>query len=220
MQIDTISIFPQIFSALNYSLIGKAKDKNILKINNHNLRDWTTDKHKTVDDTPYGGGAGMIFKPDVIGRALDNIIQKNSTIIIPNPSGKIFNQKIAESLSKKKHLVFVCGRYEGIDHRIVEHYSKENELFELSIGNYVINGGEVASFVIIESTVRLIEGVIGNSDSLITESHNTEGYIEYPLYTKPSVFKGIKVPDVLTSGNHKEIENWQKENSKYIKNDK
>ena len=212
MKIDAISIFPEFFDVLDISLLGKARDQGLITFQAHNLRQWTSDKHKTVDDTPYGGGAGMVMKPEPWGEALDSVITPETAVVFTTPAGKPFTQAVAQELSAKSHLVFACGRYEGIDQRVVD-YAKQNcEVYELSIGDYVLNGGEVAAVAMIEATCRLIPGVIGNAESLSEESHN-EGLLEYPSYTKPQVWRGLEVPEVLLSGHHAEIAKWRKQQS-------
>lgn len=210
MRIDAVSVFPEMFDSLNHSLIGKAIENQLIQFETLNPRTFTSDVHKTVDDSPYGGGAGMVMKPEPLGEALDSLIDEQTTVIFPTPAGKLFDQKIAKQLSQKKHLVFVCGRYEGIDQRVVEYASAKAETLELSIGDYVINGGEIASVVMIEAITRLLPGVIGNSESLVEESHEG-GLVEYPSFTKPASWKGLQVPEVLLSGNHAEIEKWRKQ---------
>jgi tRNA (guanine37-N1)-methyltransferase len=212
MKIDAISIFPEFFDVLDISLLGKARDQGLITFQAHDLRQWTSDKHKTVDDTPYGGGAGMVMKPEPWGEALDSVITPDTAVVFTTPAGRPFTQEVAQELSAKSHLVFACGRYEGIDQRVVE-YAKQNcEVYELSIGDYVLNGGEVAAVAMIEATCRLIPGVIGNAESLSEESHN-EGLLEYPSYTKPQVWRGLEVPEVLLSGHHAEIAKWRKQQS-------
>ena len=209
MKIDAISVFPEMFDSLNQSLIGKAIENELIEFQTLNPRQFTSDVHKTVDDSPYGGGAGMVMKPEPMGKALDSLVDSDSVIIFPSPAGKLFDQATAKDLATRQHLVFVCGRYEGIDQRVVEYASTKAETLELSIGDYVINGGEMASVVMIEAISRLIPGVIGNSDSLIEESHE-DGLVEYPSYTKPASWNGLDVPEVLLSGNHAEIDKWRK----------
>jgi tRNA (guanine37-N1)-methyltransferase len=209
MRIDAISIFPEFFQVLDISLLGKAKQQGILDFQTLNLRDFTEDKHKTVDDTPFGGGAGMLMKPEPWGQALDSVLDDESTVIFLTPAGKLFDQATAMELAKKKHLVFACGRYEGIDQRVVEYANSKAQVLELSLGDYVLNGGEVAAVAMIEAIARLIPGVIGNADSLEQESHS-DGLLEYPSFTKPSSWRGIDVPEVLLSGNHAEIASWRK----------
>ena len=211
MKFDFISIFPEFFEPLKLSLIGKARDKSLIEIGVHDLRDQATNVHKQVDDTPYGGGAGMVMMPEVWGKAIDPIISKESVLIMLTPAGQRFNQRMAEELSTNSHLIFACGRYEGIDDRVRQYYlSAGFKVREVSIGDYVLNGGEVAAIVIAEAVSRLIPGVLGNPESIIDESHAEEGYIEYPAFTKPAEWRGIKVPDVLLSGNHAEIAKWRK----------
>jgi tRNA (guanine37-N1)-methyltransferase len=212
MQIDAISIFPDFFSVLDISLLGKARESGLINFTAHDLRTYTHDRHKTVDDTPYGGGAGMVMKPEPWGEAFDEILVGTPTVVFTTPAGKLFNQEIALELSKKKHIVFACGRYEGIDQRVVDHAKSKAEVLELSIGDYVLNGGEVAAVVMIEAICRLIPGVIGNSESLADESHN-DGLLEYPSFTKPQSWRGLEVPEILLSGHHAEIAAWRKEQS-------
>jgi tRNA (guanine37-N1)-methyltransferase len=220
LQIDLISIFPEYLAPLNLSLLGKAQDKGVLSINIHDLRVQTKDVHHSVDDTPYGGGAGMVMSPVAWGEAIDQITSDNETVdlIILTPAGKKFDQKMASQFASAKHIIFACGRYEGIDARVGEYYSgKSNfKVHEVSIGDYVLGGGEVAAMVIIEATARLIPGVIGNPDSLKEESHSISGnnddlLVEYPNYTKPANWRGLEVPPILLSGNHGEIAKWRKE---------
>ena len=211
MKFDFISIFPEFFEPLKLSLIGKARYKSLIQIGVHDLRDQATNVHKQVDDTPYGGGAGMVMMPEVWGKAIDPIISKESVLIMLTPAGQRFNQRMAEELSTNSHLIFACGRYEGIDDRVRQYYLNAGfKVREVSIGDYVLNGGEVAAIVIAEAVSRLIPGVLGNPESIIDESHAEEGYIEYPAFTKPAEWRGIKVPDVLLSGNHAEIAKWRK----------
>lgn len=211
MKFDFISIFPEFFEPLKLSLIGKARDKSLIEIGVHDLRDQATNVHKQVDDTPYGGGAGMVMMPEVWGKAIDPIISKESVLIMLTPAGQRFNQRMAEELSTNSHLIFACGRYEGIDDRVRQYYlSAGFKVREVSIGDYVLNGGEVAAIVIAEAVSRLIPGVLGNPESIVDESHAEDGYIEYPAFTKPAEWRGIKVPDVLLSGNHAEIAKWRK----------
>ena len=222
LQIDLISIFPDYLTPLKLSLLGKAQDKGIVSINIHDLREQTNDVHHSVDDTPYGGGAGMVMSAEPWGNAIDAITNDQDMVdlIILTPAGKKFNQQMAAQFSKKSHLVFACGRYEGIDARVGEFYgAKSNfKVHEVSIGDYVLGGGEVAAMVIIEATTRLIPGVLGNPDSLKEESHSITGnddllLVEYPNYTKPSNWRGLDVPEVLLSGNHGEIAKWRKAQS-------
>jgi tRNA (guanine37-N1)-methyltransferase len=209
MRIDAISIFPDFFDVLDISLLGKAKAQELLDVKIHDLRDFTDDKHRTVDDTPFGGGAGMLMKPEPWGLALDSIISSETIVIFPSPAGELFKQATAQELSSAKHLVFACGRYEGIDQRVVDYAASKAKVRLVSLGDYVLNGGEVAAVAMIEAIARLIPGVIGNAESLTEESHS-EGLLEYPSYTKPASWRGLEVPDVLLSGNHAEIAKWRK----------
>lgn len=215
MRIDAITIFPEYFAPAQLSLLGKAQEKGLVELKIHDLRSFTNDNHNTVDDTPYGGGAGMVMLAETWGQALDPLLISDVDLIILTPAGSRFNQKMAEEFSKSKHLVFACGRYEGIDDRVRQHYLGEDyvkagvRVHEVSIGDYVLGGGEVASLVIIEAITRLIPGVIGNPDSLTEESHNSDGYLEYPNFTKPQEWRGISVPEILLSGNHGEIAKWR-----------
>jgi tRNA (guanine37-N1)-methyltransferase len=216
MKITAITIFPEYFAPMKLSLIGKAIESNLISFKTVDLREFTTDNHRTVDDTPYGGGAGMVMKPEPWGEAIDAELVGGGEVldlIILTPSGARFNQSKARELAASKNLVLACGRYEGIDARIAEHYKQVAgaRVHEISIGDYVLNGGEVAALVIIEAITRLIPGVIGNPESLLEESHNEIGEVEYPVYTKPTIWRGLEVPEVLTSGNHGEIARWRRE---------
>lgn len=217
MKIEAVTIFPEYFAPLSLSLIGKAQENGLLEFKTHDLRDFTHDPHRTVDDTPYGGGAGMVLKPEPIGEAIDALLNDSTpmVLIIPSPSGALFTQRVAEELATKERLVFLCGRYEGIDARVAEHfgggdYQGRIELREYSLGDYVLNGGEVAALAMIEATTRLRPGVLGNPDSLAEESHN-DGLLEYPVYTKPDQWRGHAVPEVLRGGNHGAIGQWREQ---------
>jgi tRNA (guanine37-N1)-methyltransferase len=224
MRIDAITIFPDYFTPLQLSLLGKAQDGGLLSVNVHDLRAQTSDTHHTVDDTPYGGGAGMVMLADVWGKAIDSIIDDGALLIVLTPAGRRFNQEMAEELSRAPHLIFACGRYEGIDDRVRIHYSqpeyqKRNiQVREVSIGDYVLGGGEVASMVMIEAITRLIPGVLGNPLSLAEESHNEEGYLEYPNFTRPQEWRGLEVPPILLSGNHGAIAAWRASQAQERKN--
>ena len=215
MKIDVISIFPEYLAPLQLSLLGKAQSSGLVDIAVHDLRAQTSDNHNTVDDTPYGGGAGMVMLPEVWGKALDPLMVEKTDLIVLTPAGKRFNQKMAQEFADRSHLIFACGRYEGIDDRVRQYYSqaqfsdKNIRVHEVSIGDYVLGGGEVASMVMIEAITRLIPGVLGNPQSLAEESHNDEGYLEYPNFTKPQEWRGISVPEILLSGNHAEIAKWR-----------
>ena len=213
MRIDVVSIFPSYFDGLSLSLLGKARDSGILNLDVRDLRDWTHDRHRTVDDTPYGGGAGMVMKPEPWGEALDAIVADSTvrpTFIFPSPAGEVFTQAKARELATDEHLVFGCGRYEGIDERVFAYAAELGTVRLMSLGDYVLNGGEVASMAMIEAIGRLIPGVVGNPDSLVEESHE-DGLLEYPSYTKPSVWRDREVPPILLSGNHGAIATWRHE---------
>ncbi len=215
MKIETVTIFPDYFAPLSLSLLGKAQESGILEFVVHDLRSFATNNHHAVDDTPYGGGAGMVMLPEVWGQALDPLMVDETDLIILTPAGKRFDQSMAQEFSRSSHIVFACGRYEGIDDRVREHYSTETyssrniRVHEVSIGDYVLGGGEVASLVMIEAITRLLPGVLGNPESLTEESHNEDGYLEYPNFTKPAVWREIAVPEILLSGNHAEIAKWR-----------
>ena len=216
MRLDVVTIFPDYFAPLGLSLVGKAIASGIVEVGVHDLRDWTHDRHHTTDDTPYGGGAGMVMKPEPWGEALDaleGISDAPITIVVPTPAGRPFTQELAYELAGRERLVFACGRYEGIDQRVIDHCRDRYEVVEVSLGDYVLNGGEVASLAVIEAVVRLLPGVIGNPDSLLEESHSegNEQLLEYPNYTKPAVWRGREVPEVLLSGNHALIAKWRRE---------
>jgi len=207
MKIDVITIFPkELDLALSYSIIKRARESGIVDINFVNPRDFTKDKHKTVDDKPYGGGSGMVLMPDPLYKAIKKVKRKSSYVVLLTPRGRVYNQKIAEELSTKKHIIFVCAHYEGYDERITEFVNDE-----ISIGDFILTGGESACICVIDSIVRLVDGVI-KDDSRKNESFNNF-LLEYPQYTRPAIWKKMKVPDVLLSGNHKEIEKWRKEKS-------
>jgi len=213
VRIDVVTIFPEFFSVLDVSLLGRARESGVLDIRVHDLRDFTHDRHRTVDDTPYGGGAGMVMRPEPWGEALDAVLSEHpegSTVIFPTPAGALFTQADARNLGSKTHLVFCCGRYEGIDQRVIDHTRTRAEVLELSLGDYVLNGGEVAAMAMIEAAGRLVPGVIGNPDSLVEESHE-DGLLEYPSYTKPAVWRDLEAPPVLLSGNHAAIAAWRRE---------
>ena len=210
MKIDAVTIFPEYFEPLKLSLLGKAQETGLVEFGIHDLRTFATNVHNQVDDTPYGGGAGMVMMPEVWGQALDPLMSTATDLIILTPAGKRFDQPMAAKFSNSKHLVFACGRYEGIDDRVRQHYlSKNFRVHEVSIGDYVLGGGEVASLVMIEAITRLIPGVLGNPESLSEESHNEAGYLEYPNFTKPQSWRDIPVPEILLSGNHGEIAKWR-----------
>jgi tRNA (guanine37-N1)-methyltransferase len=215
MKIDIVSIFVDYFQPLRLSLVGKAIEKGIVDLRVHDLRDWTTDRHRTVDDTPYGGGAGMVMRPEPWGLALDALAagQTTSRLLVLSPSGRTFTQSIAHELAGERHVIFACGRYEGIDARVVEDAARRMRVDELSVGDYVLNGGEAAALVVIEAVVRLLPGVIGNPQSLTEESHAADlgGLLEGPSYTKPPSWRGLDVPEVLLSGHHERIAAWRRD---------
>ncbi|WP_166873667.1 tRNA (guanosine(37)-N1)-methyltransferase TrmD [Salinibacterium sp. ZJ450] len=215
MRIDIVTIFPEFFEVLDISLLGKARQTGLIELELHNLRDHTHDRHRTVDDTPYGGGAGMVMKPEPWGAALDEVLGSAASgvepvVIFPSPAGEVFTQAMARELSTEQHLVFGCGRYEGIDQRVFDDTASRATVRLVSLGDYVLNGGEVAVMAMIEAIGRLIPGVIGNPESLTEESHE-DGLLEYPSYTKPSSWRGHDVPPVLLSGNHAAIAAWRRE---------
>ena len=207
MKFDVLTLFPEMFELLNQSIIGKAIEKDLIDINLINIRDFSKDKHKKVDDTPYGGGAGMVMKPDVVYDAYQSIKDRNAKVIYMSPQGKPLNQQKVEELSKENHLIILCGHYEGIDQRVLDKIVDE----EISIGDYVLTGGEIPAMVLIDSVSRYVEGVL-KEDSIKEESFSN-GLLEYPQYTRPEVFEGMKVPEVLLSGHHENIEKWRKEKS-------
>lgn len=228
MRIDVVTIFPEYLAPLGLSLVGKARESGLLDLRVHDLRDWATDRHRTVDDTPLGGGAGMVMRPDVWGDALDTVLAAPSDagteagtdagtdadieLVLPTPSGEVFTQRTAERLSARARLVVACGRYEGIDARVAEHYRARGvAVTELSIGDYVLNGGEAAALVVVEAVARLLPGVLGNPESLTEESHGAAGLLEYPVYTRPVEWRGLAAPDVLLSGHHARIARWRRD---------
>ena len=214
MRIDVFSIFPAYFDVLELSLAGKARDRGLLDVAVHDLRLWTHDRHRTVDDTPYGGGAGMVMKPEPWGEALDSVEvgPGGATLVVPTPAGERLTQPLARELAGREHLVFACGRYEGIDQRVLEHAAGRFEVREISVGDYVLNGGEVAALAICEAVVRLLPGFMGNAESLVEESH-ADGLLEAPVYTKPASWRGLDVPAVLLSGDHGAIAGWRRDQS-------
>lgn len=211
MRLDYLTIFPDYLAPLGLSLPGKAAGSGLIDVHVHDLRRWTHDRHRTVDDTPYGGGAGMVMRPEPFGEAFDELeVGAGTTVVFTTPSGQPFDQRLAEELSARDRLVFVCGRYEGVDQRVVEHARDLAEVREVSLGDYVLNGGEVAALAITEAVVRLLPGFMGNAASLVEESH-ADGLLEAPVYTKPAVWRGREVPAVLRSGDHGAIADWRRE---------
>ncbi len=212
MRIDVLSIFPDYLDPLGLSLIGKAREQGLLDLRVRDLRDYTHDRHRTVDDTPYGGGAGMVMKPEPWGAALDALVADGAGavphLVVPGPGGMPFSQAMARTLASEEWLAFACGRYEGIDERVYEDAASRMPVTVLSLGDYVLSGGEVAVLAMVEAIVRLVPGVVGNAESLVEESHE-DGLLEYPVYTRPSVWRGLEVPSVLLSGDHGAIARWR-----------
>jgi tRNA (guanine37-N1)-methyltransferase len=213
MRIDVVTIFPEYLRALDVSLLGRARAKGLLDVRVHDLRDWTSDVHRTVDDTPYGGGPGMVMTPEPWARALDAVTPHGGPqprLVVPTPAGLPFTQRLAADFAQEPWLLFACGRYEGIDERVLDEASGRMPVTEVSIGDYVLNGGEVAVLVIVEAVARLLPGFVGNADSLVEESH-ADGLLEYPVYTKPAAWRGHDVPEVLLSGHHAAIARWRRD---------
>ncbi|WP_392508854.1 tRNA (guanosine(37)-N1)-methyltransferase TrmD [Naumannella halotolerans] len=217
MRIDVVSIFPEYLAPLRMSLLGKAMTDGIIDFATHDLRDFTHDRHRTVDAPPYGGGAGMVMKPEPWGEALDHLRGAGDgsrpTLLVPTPAGHRFSQAMARDLARRDWLIFACGRYEGIDQRVIDDAAGWAEVIPFSLGDYVLNGGEVASMAVIEAVGRLIPGVVGNPESLVEESHS-DGLLEYPSYTKPRVWRDREVPEILLSGDHAKIAAWRAEQSR------
>jgi len=213
MRIDVVSIFPEYLAPLRLSLVGKAVESGLVRLGVHDLRQWTHDRHRTVDDTPYGGGAGMVMRPEPWGEALDALATPQTRLVLLTPAGRTFTQVVAYELAAEEHLVLACGRYEGIDARVAEDAATRMQVDEISIGDYVLNGGEAAALVVAEAVVRLLPGVIGNPESLREESHSHAhaGLLEGPVYTKPLEWRGRAVPEVLLSGHHAKIAAWRRE---------
>jgi tRNA (guanine37-N1)-methyltransferase len=210
VRIDVVTIFPDYLAPLRQSLPGKAIDAGIVELAVHDLRRWTHDVHRSVDDSPYGGGPGMVMKAPVWGDALDEICSEETLLVVPTPAGKLFTQADAQRWSAEKHLVFACGRYEGIDQRVVDDAARRMRVEEVSIGDYVLPGGESAALVMIEAVVRLLPGVLGNPASHQDDSHS-DGVLEAPSYTRPPTWRGLEVPEVLLSGDHAKVAAWRRE---------
>ena len=208
MKVDIVTAFPQMFSSLlNESILKKAQEKDFLEVKAHDLREYTTDKHRQIDDTPYGGGPGMLLKVEPFFRAIEDLKKDGSHIVLLTPQGKVLKQRIVQDLSKKQHIIMLCGHYEGVDERVRSFVDEE-----ISLGDYVLTGGELPAMVLLDAVTRKQDGVLGSSESLLEESFE-KNLLEYPQYTKPAEFNGQKVPDVLVSGNHQKIEDWRKERS-------
>jgi len=210
MKIDILTLFPEICRApLNESMMKRAQKSKIVDLRIHNLRDWTTDKHHVVDDAPFGGGQGMVMKPEPIFAAVEQLRNRESKVILMSPAGRRLDQKLATDLSKESHLIIICGHYEGVDHRVIEHLVD----LEVSIGDYVLTNGAIASAVLVDAVIRLLPGALGHEQSAADDSFSI-GSLESPQYTRPADFRGWKVPEVLLSGNHAEITRWRKEQGK------
>ena len=205
MNFDILTLFPEMFEPIKQSIIGRAEENNLIHINITNIRDFSKDKHNKVDDTPYGGGAGMVMRADVVYDAIKSVKQPQSKVIYLSPQGKTLNQKMVQELSKEKHLILLCGHYEGIDQRVIDEVVDE----EISIGDYVLTGGEIPAMVLIDTVSRYIDGVL-NKESILEESFS-KGLLEYPQYTRPEVFRGKRVPEILLSGHHENIKKWRAE---------
>ncbi len=218
MRIDVVTVVPGYLAPLRLSLPGRAQAAGLLTVTTHDLRQWTHDRHRTVDDTPYGGGAGMVMRPGPWGEALDSLVPQATSeppvFVVPTPAGRVLTQRVAEELAARPWLLIGCGRYEGIDQRVIDHARTRMPVAELSIGDYVLNGGEAAALVIIEAVARLLPGFVGNPDSLSNESHASGaggGLLEAPVYTRPASWRGLDVPPVLLSGHHAEVARWRRQ---------
>lgn len=209
MKFDVLTLFPEMFEPMKHSIIERASEKDLIDINLINIRDFSKDKHKHVDDTPYGGGAGMLIRPDVVYDAYSSVSEENAKVIYMSPKGKVLNQNMVKELSKESHLIILCGHYEGIDQRVLDEIVDE----EISIGDYVLTGGELPAMVLIDSVSRYVDGVLSNSSTVEESFSGEDKLLEYPEYTRPAEFHGMKVPEVLTSGNHQEIARWRREQS-------
>ncbi len=210
MRFDVLTLFPEMFDAVKQSILGRAMNNELIELNLINFREFSTDKQKHVDDCPYGGGAGMVIKPEPVYGAYKSIVDKldyKPKVIYLSPQGKVFNQQMARDLAKEEHLILLCGHYEGIDQRIIDEIVDE----EISIGDYVLTGGELPAMVLIDAISRNVKGVL--KDESVADESFSDGYLEYPQYTRPEVFMGRKVPDILLSGHHANIEKWRREQS-------
>lgn len=218
MRFDIVSVFPEYLESLRLSLLGKAAHDGLLEVSVTDLRDFTHDRHRTVDDAPYGGGPGMVMKPEPWGEALDTLVHADSVLVIPTPSGRPFTQALAADYAMQQHLVLACGRYEGIDARVAQHYRDRVRVDEVSIGDYVLAGGEAAALVIVEAVARLIPGVLGNTQSAVDDSFAPglmADLLEGPVYTRPPQWRGLEVPEVLTSGDHAKVAAWRLEQARH-----
>jgi tRNA (guanine37-N1)-methyltransferase len=210
LSVDILTLFPSLCAgAFSESILKKAQENRLIQIRCLNIRDWTTDKHHVTDEPPYGGGPGMVMKPEPIFAAVESIRTERSRVILMGPGGRRFTQAVAAELSRKEHLIFLCGHYEGIDHRVVEHLADD----EISIGDYVLSNGAVAAAVVVDAIARLIPGVLGDGDSAVNESFSS-GLLEYPQYTRPQEFRGWSVPEILLSGHHRAIREWREEQAR------
>ena len=212
MRLDYLTIFPDYLDPLRLSLTGKAIDQGLVEVHVHDLRRWTHDRHRTVDDSPYGGGAGMVMRPEPWGEAFDELGLDGATLVVPTPAGRPLTQALARELAERPRLVFACGRYEGIDQRVVDHAATRAEVVEVSLGDYVLNGGEVAALAVTEAVVRLLPGFMGNAESIVEESHEG-GLLEHPVYTRPASWRGLDVPEVLVGGDHAAVDAWRADQS-------
>ncbi|SFA90074.1 tRNA (guanine37-N1)-methyltransferase [Amycolatopsis marina] len=215
MRIDVVTIFPEYLDPLRAALLGRAIDRGLIEVGVHDLRGWTHDVHRAVDDAPYGGGPGMVMKPQIWGAALDDVCAEGSRLVVPTPAGRPFDQALAHAYAEEEHLVFACGRYEGIDQRVIDDAARRMPVDEVSIGDYVLVGGEAAVLVMVEAVVRLLPGVLGNPASAEQDSFSafSGGLLEGPSYTRPEVWRDMAVPDVLRSGNHALIDRWRRDES-------
>jgi tRNA (guanine37-N1)-methyltransferase len=210
MRLDVVTIFPEYLDPLRAALLGRAIDRGLIEIGVHDLRDWTHDVHRAVDDAPYGGGPGMVMKPQIWGDALDQVCGEHTRLVVPTPAGRPFTQELAHEYATEQHLVFACGRYEGIDQRVIDDAARRMPVDEVSIGDYVLVGGEAEVLVMVEAVVRLLPGVLGNARSAEEDSFS-DGLLEGPSYTRPEVWRELAVPEVLRSGNHALIDRWRRD---------
>ncbi|HET6290771.1 MAG TPA: tRNA (guanosine(37)-N1)-methyltransferase TrmD [Amycolatopsis sp.] len=210
MRLDVVTIFPEYLDPLRAALLGRAIDRGLIEVGVHDLRNWTHDVHRAVDDAPYGGGPGMVMKPQIWGPALDDVCGEHTRLVVPTPAGRPFTQAMAHQYAAEEHLVFACGRYEGIDQRVIDDAARRMPVDEVSIGDYVLVGGEAAVLVMVEAVVRLLPGVLGNARSAEEDSFS-DGLLEGPSYTRPEVWRELAVPDVLRSGNHALIDRWRRD---------